>query len=361
MPPSMHTEKKGFGMSAKKLSNDELFHFCEQYSIILRSGISSVEGLRILSEDSATPEGKAFLEGLLEHMEMTGDFTETLEQSGVFPSSMISYVRLGEHTGCLDEVFSILTHYYEQEIAISSAIRSAVTYPMLMLGMMVAVIIILLVKVLPVFSQVFRQMGMEMTGISAGMLRFGQSLQRYSFVFIFLLVLVLAGIGFLIFHPKGKQTFNQFILRLPHFQKIPASMDYSRLSQGISMGLRSGLGPEDSMEMAQELITVPHVKQELAKAAEMIREGTSFAKALTGSGLFGGMEARLISIGFTTGSGDDVMQRLATRYQEESTNLIDEAISILEPTIVIVMTLLVGIVLLSVMMPLLGILSEMVL
>ena len=167
----------------KKLSNEELCHFCEQYSLILRSGISSVEGLRILSDDSPTPEGKKFLEGLLANMEVNGDLSVTLEDSGVFPSSMISSVRLGEQTGCLDEVFEILTRYYEQEIETASAIRSAVAYPLMMLGMMVAVIVILLIKVLPVLSQVFRQMGMEMSGISAGMLRFGQNLQRYSYVF----------------------------------------------------------------------------------------------------------------------------------------------------------------------------------
>ena len=348
-------------MANKKLSNEELFHFCEPYSLILHSGISAVEGLRILSEDSATPEGREFLEKLLENMEMTGDLGQTLEDSGVFPSSMISYVRLGERTGCLDEVFTILTRYYEQELEISAAIRSAVTYPLLMLGMMVAVIVILLVKVLPVFSQVFRQMGMEMGGISGGMLAFGQNLQRYSAIFVVLLALLLGAVGYVLFTSRGRELFQKIILRLPHFQKIPAAIDYSRLSQGISMGLRSGLGPEDSMEMAQELITVPHVKEELGRAAQMIREGEGFAQALTGSGLFGGMDARLISIGFHTGSGDDVMQRLSTRYQQESTSLIDQAISVLEPTIVIVMTVLVGLVLLSVMLPLLGILSEMVL
>ncbi len=347
-------------MSEKKLSNEELFHFCEQFTIILRSGISINEGLYILSEDSTTEEGKAFLLGLNETLEMTGDFTTTLEESGVFPSSMISYVRLGERTGCLDEVFAILTHYYQQEIEMQTAIKSAVSYPLLMLGMMVAVIVILLIKVLPVFSQVFREMGLEMSGISGGLFAFGQAMQRYSFVFITFFVVLLAGIAFLLFTAKGKEVFNKIILKLPHFQKIPAAMDYSRLAQGISMGLRSGLGQEQSMDMAQELISVPHVKAQLAQATEMIREGESFSKSLNSSGLFGGMEARLISIGFTTGSGDEVMQNLAIRYQEESTNLIDEAISVLEPTIVIVMTLLVGLVLLSVMMPLLGVLSEMV-
>ena len=103
---------------------------------------------------------------------------------------------------------------------------------------------------------------------------------------------------------------------------------------------------------------MPEVKQQLTVAADQLREGVPFSKALTGSGLFTGMEARLISIGFQSGSGDDVMQRLAHRYSEDSIARIQQVISILEPTIVIILTLMVGLVLLSVMLPLLGVLSE---
>lgn len=93
---------------------------------------------------------------------------------------MISYVKIGEETGCLDEVLKSLSRHYEQELEISETIRSAVTYPLLMLVMMAAVIVILLVKVLPVFQQVFRQMGLEMNNFSNGLLNAGNLISRYS-------------------------------------------------------------------------------------------------------------------------------------------------------------------------------------
>ena len=343
---------------ANKLSNEELFHFCEQFSIILKSGIPAIEGLRILGDDSVTAQGKALMEQLLGLMDETGNFADTLERSGAFPAPMISYVRLGEQTGCLDEVMEILTHYYEQEIATAAQVRSAITYPLLMLGMMVAVVIILLIKVLPVFSQVFRQMGSEMTGLSGRLLNLGLVMRRNSSVFMVLLAAVIALICFCCFSRKGRGMLIDLVCRVPYFRQIPQSIDYSRITQGISMGLRSGLGPEDSMEMAKDLIRMPEVKQQLTAAADQLREGVPFSKALTGSGLFTGMEARLISIGFQSGSGDDVMQRLAHRYSEDSIARIQQVISILEPTIVIILTLMVGLVLLSVMLPLLGVLSE---
>ena len=138
-----------------KLNNRELFQFCEQFSIILRSGMSAIEGLAILNDDSQTERGKEILTFLYKDMEESGSLAHTMEQSGAFPASAAAYVRTGEETGCLDEVMKGLSAFYAKEIQITDQIQSAVAYPLVMLGMMTAVIVILLVKVLPVFRQVF--------------------------------------------------------------------------------------------------------------------------------------------------------------------------------------------------------------
>ena len=163
-----------------KLTNEELFHFCEQFSILLHSGISCAEGLELMLDDSRTQRGKDFFQLLLTDFEQNGSFSQTLKNSGYFPESMISYIDIGEETGCLDEVLKSLSEHYDQEIEISENIRSAITYPLIMLAMMGTVIIILLVKVLPVFQQVFRQMGLEMNHFSNGLLNAGNVISRYS-------------------------------------------------------------------------------------------------------------------------------------------------------------------------------------
>lgn len=138
-----------------KLTNEELFHFCEQFSILLHSGISCAEGLELMLDDSRTQRGKDFFQLLLTDFEQNGSFSQTLKNSGYFPESMISYIDIGEETGCLDEVLKSLSEHYDQEIEISENIRSAITYPLIMLAMMGTVIIILLVKVLPCLSTGF--------------------------------------------------------------------------------------------------------------------------------------------------------------------------------------------------------------
>ena len=110
-----------------KFTDQELFHFCEQFSILLHSGISCAEGLSLMQEDSRTQQGKDFFQSLLNDFEENGSFATALEHSGKFPSSMISYVKIGEETGCLDEVLKSLSRHYEQELEISETIRQSNT------------------------------------------------------------------------------------------------------------------------------------------------------------------------------------------------------------------------------------------
>lgn len=343
-----------------KLTNQELFYFCEQFSILLHSGISCAEGFQLMLEDSKTQQGKDFFQSLLTDFEQNGSFAQTLKDSDCFPESMISYVNIGEETGCLDEVLKSLSEHYEQELEISENIRSAITYPLLMLAMMGAVIIILLVKVLPVFRQVFQQMGLEMNHFSNGLLNAGNVISRYSAVLLVIVLVILAGFAVLFFTEKGRSYLRQISGRLPYIKEISISTDYARLTQAIAMGIHSGLDHIVTLEMAQNLLFHPDIKEKTKKACSLLEEGVLFEDALSDSGLFEGMNARLIIVGLRAGEADEVMNRLARRYREASLTVTGNIISIVEPTIVIVFSLLVGLVLLSVMMPLLGILSEIV-
>ena len=343
-----------------KLNNRELFQFCEQFSIILRSGMSAIEGLAILNDDSQTERGKEILTFLYKDMEESGSLAHAMEQSGAFPASAAAYVRTGEETGCLDEVMKGLSAFYAKEIQITDQIQSAVAYPLVMLGMMTAVIVILLVKVLPVFRQVFRQLGLEMSGISSALLGIGETLSRYSTAFLVLLAAMIGFILFLVLHPKGQELIRKIVCRFPGMKEIPVNLDYSRLCQCISLGIRSGLSPELCVELAGAVVTQTEIREKLASIQKQLAEGYGFIEAITESGLFKAMELRLISLGFQAGASDEVMEKLAEQYEEKSTDSVSHIVSILEPTIVIVLSILVGLVLLSVMMPLLGLLSEMI-
>ena len=157
-----------------------------------------------------------------------------------------------------------------------------------------------------------------------------------------------------------QELIRKIVCHFPGTKEIPVNLDYSRLCQCISLGIRSGLSPELCVELAGAVVTQTEIREKLTSIQKQLAEGYGFTEAITESGLFKAMELRLISLGFQAGASDEVMEKLAEQYEEKSTDAVSHIVSILEPTIVIVLSILVGLVLLSVMMPLLGLLSEMI-
>ena len=133
-----------------------------------------------MAEDAPEGEERQILEHILERMQETGSLYDSLTDTGLFPSYMLHMVEIGEETGTLDEVMEALSNHYDREDAIGKSIKSAVTYPLIMASMMVAVIIVLLVKVMPIFNQVFVQLGTEMTGFSRMLMDLGNAINHCS-------------------------------------------------------------------------------------------------------------------------------------------------------------------------------------
>ena len=149
----------GKSKKQQKLSNLECASFCSQMTMVLHAGFPAVEGVSLLLEDAKDVQEKAILQVMYDEMINTGLLYPALEKTSVFPDYLLQMVKIGEETGTLDDVMNGLTHHYEREDEIEKSIKSALTYPLIMVAMMIAVIVILLTKVMPVFEQVFRQLG----------------------------------------------------------------------------------------------------------------------------------------------------------------------------------------------------------
>ena len=340
----------------KPLSNAELATFCGQLALILRSGISSLEGLTIMAEDTPAGEGKELLEGLHESMEQTGSLYEALESAGVFPGYMRSMVQLGEQSGKLDDVMESLENYYRREDYVAKSIKSAVTYPLVMLGMMVVVLLVLMVQVLPVFNQVFQQLGAQLTGVSGAMLSMSGAMSRYGVVIIAVICVVVAAA----FYFFGTDAGRKYTGGASFFvsKKLKEKIACARFASGMYLSLSSGLDIDQSLDMVANLVEHPVVSAKIREIQALLAEGGSFTDAITQTGLFSGVYARMVSLGNKTGAMDDIMKQISLQYDEEVQDKMTSAISKLEPTMVAVLSVAVGLILISVMLPLMGIMSN---
>jgi type IV pilus assembly protein PilC len=250
-----------------------------------------------------------------------------------------------------------LTGYYEREEELAKSVRSAVTYPLVMVAMMLVVITVLVVQVMPIFQRVFEGLGSGMTGVSAGIMRFGELVGRYAFVVLGLVALLAIAYYLMRTTAKGRAVLDRWKASFVVTRKLNANIASGRFASAMSLMLSSGLDTDQSLEMVERLIDNRTVRENIAQLKQEIRDGASFPDALVNAGVFSGVNASMITVGFKTGSMDLVMEKLARRYEEEIDTQLGSMIAILEPTLVAVLSVIVGLILLSVMVPLMDIMS----
>ena len=342
----------------KTLSNAELASFCGQLALILRSGISAMEGISIMLDDTPSADGRALLQEILSHLEQGWTLHEAIEDTGCFPAYMCSMLELGEQSGRLDDVTQSLSAYYRREDELARSVKNAVTYPLVMLGMMVVVMLVLIIKVLPVFNQVFQQLGAGLTGISGAVLRMGAALSRYSVVVIAVAAVLAAVCAAVFFSAKGRAMLKGFSARFFATKKLSEMIACGRFASGMHLALSSGLNIDQSLETVSRIVEHPVVGQKVEQVRQAVAEGGSLSDAVVEAGLFSGIYARMIHIGVKTGATDEVLRQISIQYDEEIERRMADAVSKLEPTLVALLSVAVGMILLSVMLPLMGIMAN---
>jgi len=342
----------------KPLTNMELSSFSGQIALILKSGISSLEGITIMLEEAQGAEDRRLLEQIRETIENTGSFYQALTETSVFPPYLLRMAEIGEETGTLDEVMEALSFHYEREDAIRKSVRNALTYPLIMSGMMLIVIIVLLVRVMPIFNQVFVQLGTEMTGFSRALMGIGSAINRYSTVLLLLVVLIAALAIYCTQTVSGKAFSKRLGYRIGFTRSLFEQLAACRFASGMSLTLRSGLDPERSLELVAGLNEDDQFRKKIESCKTALSEGGDLSQALHTNGVFSGIYSRMANIGSKSGSLEQVMARIATLYQDEIDTRLNNILAILEPTLVIALSLIVGVILLSVMLPLMGIMSS---
>lgn len=341
----------------KKLSNEELITFCGQMALILKSGISSLEGIYIMEDGDVQTEGREILKEIREELEICGMLYPAMEKTGVFPEYALHMTEIGEQTGRLDETMEALAAYYQREEETLEAVKSAVTYPIAMLGMMLVIIVVLFVKVMPVFEQVYLQLGQEMTGVARRILDIGNWMRQSAVVLAVLAAAVLSIAILVIFSKKTRDYFASKIQAIGFMKKIAWKRARTRFASGMAMSLKSGLDIDESLSLSEKLVDYEPLKMQIKQCQEQMKKGETFPKAMKGAHILDGIQERLMVIGYETGAVDEVMEQAADLYQKELQDQIQKMIAVLEPTLVGILCVIVGIILLSVMLPLVGIMA----
>lgn len=349
-------------MSSKKARVPEPYLpvFCRELHQLVRSGIPTAEGLSLLREDETDPEVLSWLDGLCKLTDEGRPLAEALSETKAFPAYMTDMVSLAEQTGRLEDTLLSLQRHYERQIRMKSEIRGAVTVPVVLLIVMIAVVILLITQVLPVFDRTFAQLGVSMGGVAAGMMRAGTALAKAGTWIATILAVIAVAALVIALAPSLREKFLAWFKFRHGGRGVLGQMAVSRFASSMAMATASGLSMDESVELAAKLCGgAKEIDEKTAKCRKDIEEGASPADALADSGLFSSRDCRLLKLAERTGSLPETLEDLAARQEEESLRRIDRTVSAIEPAIVVITSVLAGVILLSVMLPLMGLLSGM--
>lgn len=332
------------------LGNAEISAFCSQMSMIVSAGIPVPEGISLLLDTAPNSATKEILSSISLPLEGGATFHQAMEQSGHFPKYVLDMIEIGELSGKLEEVLTSLSRYYEREESIRTATRNAITYPLFMVAVMFSILIVLLTKVLPVFQQIYVELGSSLTGPAAGALRISSFINQYMLYLLLALFLLAIGGFFFARSPFGRRLKKK--TRLAHFTAA------SRFANCMYLAQSSGLTTEQGLALAGQLVDHPEMELKIQRCSEQLALGTSFSDALFSCEIFDSLYASFLTVGMKTGTIDEVMNKISEEYEQMAVHRLSRLISVLEPTLVILLSVFIGVILLSFLMPLIGIMSS---
>lgn len=348
----VETGKKG------KIPPSETAMFCEQVSLILKAGIPLYDGMETLCESIEDSRSRKAFERISEQVNESGSLYQAVKRAGFFPDYMVNMIHIGEEAGKMDDVLESLGQYYQREHSVRKSIQSAVVYPMILILMMSAVIAVLVGKVMPVFEQVFKNLGTDMSASGKAIMSFGMTAGKAALAAAIVLFVIAAGIYLLSRTSRGSEILGGIYGKIPFLRELNNKIAAARFASVLSMMLSSGYELERALEMAPDIVTDPLAKKKITECGKLMKEGVSFPEALSKIKLFALLHARMIHVGFKAGQLDTVMKRLTGLYEEEVNDTIARLVSFIEPALVAVLSIIIGGILVSVMLPLASIMSS---
>ena len=346
----MKTPKKMRLLNATALSL-----FFENLGILQSSGIPLQDCLKLMSQDTRHSAQKVLIEQLEHSLSQTFTLHEALHQVGCFPSYAVSLIKAAERSGNLEEACASLASFYEQEARNRAQVKSAILNPAILIGIMAVVIIFLVTAILPVFSDLYAQMGVDIRhSTAAGIALLVGQISMWLLVVLFTVVLVcyllsLTRRGRYFFHHLLE---NSFITRAYY-----SVLSLSRFTSTFAMLIKSGEDLSIALSLATEVSQNQTLQLHLTECLDKMNNGEPLGDALAESQAFPPLHAGLLRAGDRAGSLPKVLTRLSTIYSEQAGQKLDAFLSVIEPLLIGFLSLLIGIILVCIMLPLLGLMS----
>ena len=337
---------------SKKIKLKDISLFCKQMSVMLNSGIPLNNAVDILEQQTDAKNLKASLKVISKSLKEGSQLSKAmLDQEGMFPDLLIRMVQAGEKTGKLDAVLEKMSEHYNKELKTSRQIRGAMIYPAVLAFLAVAAVLALLYIVIPSFSGIFEQSGMDMPLPTRIVLAASNFVRSYWYI--------LFGVtGILVFlflryrsTEAGRYQLDRLKLWLPVIKGPMQKIVTARFASTLAILTSAGIPLVEAIESAAATTNNAVVIEKMKIANEGLQKGERLTGMITATGLFPPMMLSMVKIGEESGSLESMLIKTSDYYEEELETAIKQLLSLLEPAMIIVMGVIIGGIVASVMLP----------
>ena len=353
------TESKGLNapfkmpaIFAPSITTRDLVIFTRQFATMIDSGLPLVQGLDIQSTQAENPTLRDQLKVIKDKVESGSTFAEALKTyPNTFDDLFVNLVAAGEVGGMLDTIMNRLAQYLEKSQKLIRQIKGAMTYPTIVIIVMIIVTAVLLLKVVPTFEGMFADFGAALPAPTVIVLGLSKWLQANFFYAVAGIVVVVWAVRRWYATPSGRVIIDRFLLALPVFGDLLKKVAVARFCRTLSTMLSSGVPIIEALGICGRTAGNKVVENAISAVTISISEGRTIAEPLAESKVFPQMVGQMISVGEATGALDTMLGKIADFYDEEVDVAVESLTAMMEPLIMAMMGLIVGGLVIAMYMP----------
>ena len=360
-PLDVQRQRRGLGQiefGGKKVKLKQIAVFSRQFATMVNSGLPILRALAILAEQTENKELARVLGEARLDVEQGASLSGALaKHDHVFNNLYVSMVRAGETGGSLDATLLRIAEMIEREVLLRGKIKSAMTYPIAVVALVVLIMSAMLLFVVPQFKGIYGQLGGTLPLPTRALLFVSDAFKSYWY--IVLGALIAARFFFRRWKrtDRGREVVDGFKLRVPVFGSLFHKTALSRFSSTFAMLLRSGVPILQALEIVSDTVNNKVIGRAIADVQISVRDGESIAKPLAKYPVFPPMVVQMISVGEETGQVDTMLEKIAQFYDQEVEASVDALTSLIEPILIAIIGFAVGAAVVALYMPMFNIIK----
>jgi type IV pilus assembly protein PilC len=345
----------GSGVDSK-----ELAIFTRQFSVMIDAGLPLVQCLEILAGQQENKTFQKILNGTRASVEGGSTLSAAMKQyDKVFDALYYNMVEAGETGGILDTILQRLSSYIEKNVKLKRAVKSAMIYPIAVLGIAGGVIILLLWKVVPIFITLFNGLGVDLplpTRIVIMMSNFIGSI--YGLLILVFFAGVVFALKFWYGTPQGRYAIDSVLLRLPLIGILLRKIAVARFTRTLGTLISSGVPILEGLDITARTSGNAVVERAITATRKAVEAGRSLVDPLKETDVFPGMVTQMIGVGEQTGAMDAMLQKIADFYEDEVDAAVKDLLTAMEPIMIVVLGVVVGGIVISMYLPLFSLIGK---